>query len=803
MNWLARQNKRIILMMCAILFICGMVLQIGNVQASAANVESKYSYDGAGRLNDAQSTTGQSIDYVYDNNGNITHKLSTLHFKGSDQSMMQNLSVNQTSGAKNTVEFWMKWDGTNSVMPFSWNTHYALWFADGFFGFNTGESNIIGIPSDQLKDKWVHVAAIFYNGVPNTTDNELYINGVKQNIAAVKGKTTYPVSATPKAFISGNSDKNLYRFGGKIGEVRIWNYPLSQEEVQTNRDQVLMLREPGLVEYRKLGRVPASKDFKRKEQLMLNNISANNKAGAKNTVEFWMYWDGTDSVLPFSWNTNYSLWFADGYFGFNTGESNIIGISSAKLRNRWVHVAATFYNGIPNAVDNELYINGVKQNLAAVKGNTSYSVAATTSAFISGSGDRDLYRFGGKLGEMRVWSYPLTQPEIKANMYKMLSGMEEGLAGYWKLSEAPQLNSSLKFNSTNQIKMNNVEVNQSAGAKNTVEFWMKWDGTNSVMPFSWNTNYSLWIADGYFGFNTGESNIIGIPSDQLKDKWVHVAAIFYNGVPNTTDNELYINGVKQNITEVKGKTTYTVAATSSAFISGTEHASWYRFGGMLGEMRVWNYPLTQDQIHANLYKVFTGTEVGLAGYWKLDDGFKPDTALHFTSTNQVSLQNIKVDQAAGAKNTVEFWMKWDGTNSVMPFSWNTNYSLWIADGYFGFNTGEGNIIGIPSAQLKDKWVHVAATFYNGVPNATDNELYINGVKQNITAVKGKTTYSVAATPSAFISGNSDKSLYRFAGKLGEMRIWNYRLLQSEVQANIYKVISGKESGLVEHWKAHS
>jgi len=100
-------------------------------------------------------------------------------------------------------------------------------------------------------------------------------------------------------------------------------------------------------------------------------------------------------------------------------------------------------------------------------------------------------------------------------------------------------------------------------------------------------------------------------------------------------------------------------------------------------------------------------------------------------------------------------------------------------------------------------VHVAATFYNGLPIAVDNELYINGVKQNLAAVKGNTSYSVAATTSAFISGNSDKSLYRFAGKLGEMRIWNYRLLQSEVQANIYKVISGKESGLVEHWKAHS
>ncbi|KJB85402.1 hypothetical protein AZ66_24840 [Paenibacillus sp. E194] len=248
MNWLARQKKRIILLMCVNLCICYMVLQSGVIQASAANVESKYSYDGAGRLNDAQSTAGQSIDYVYDNNGNITHKLSTLHFSGGDQSLMQNLAVNQTSGAKNTVEFWMKWDGTNSVMPFSWNTHYALWFADGYFGFNTGESNIIGIPSDQLKDKWVHVAATFYNGVPNATDNELCINGVKQNITAVKGKTTYSVAATPSAFISGNSDKSLYRFAGKLGEMRIWNYRLLPSEVQANMYKVISGKESGLIE---------------------------------------------------------------------------------------------------------------------------------------------------------------------------------------------------------------------------------------------------------------------------------------------------------------------------------------------------------------------------------------------------------------------------------------------------------------------------------------------------------------------------------------------------------------------------
>jgi len=99
-------------------------------------------------------------------------------------------------------------------------------------------------------------------------------------------------------------------------------------------------------------------------------------------------------------------------------------------------------------------------------------------------------------------------------------------------------------------------------------------------------------------------------------------------------------------------------------------------------------------------------------------------------TNQIALSNLNVDTSAGAKNTVEFWMYWDGTNSVMPFGWGTSYDLWFYSSCFGFNTGQGNILGISSAGFENNWIHVAAIFYNGVPDVSNNELYINGIKKN-------------------------------------------------------------------------
>lgn len=43
------------------------------------------------------------------------------------------------------------------------------------------------------------------------------------------------------------------------------------------------------------------------------------------------------------------------------------------------------------------------------------------------------------------------------------------------------------------------------------------------------------------------------------------------------------------------------------------------FDGQIEEVRVWNFAMTQAQIQANMHRQLTGTEVGLEGYWKLDE----------------------------------------------------------------------------------------------------------------------------------------------------------------------------------------
>lgn len=359
---------------------------------------------------------------------------------------------------------------------------------------------------------------------------------------------------------------------------------------------------------------------------------------------------------------------------------------------------------------------------------------------------------------------------------------------------------SAAFPQSDQVVLSNLSINSSAGAKHTVEFWMYWDGTNSVMPFAWDTNYSLWLADGYFGFNTGESNIIGISSEGLKNRWVQVSAIFYNGIPNAVDNELYIDGVKQTIGPVKGTTSFVVGVTPRAHISG-DAISNHRMGARIGEVRIWNYPMTEAEMRSGLHKVVTGSENGLIGYWKLDDMPRPSTAMSFPQSDQVRISNLAVNPSLGAKHTVEFWMYWDGTNSVMPFAWDINYSLWLADGYFGFNTGEGNILGISSEGLKNRWVHVGAVFYNGVPSAADNELYIDGVKQTIGPVKGTTSFVVGVTPRAHISGDAISN-HRMSGRIGEVRIWNYSLSVAELRAGWYKVLAGSETGLIGYWEPY-
>ncbi|WP_176560234.1 discoidin domain-containing protein [Brevibacillus dissolubilis] len=170
------------------------------------------------------------------------------------------------------------------------------------------------------------------------------------------------------------------------------------------------------------------------DKLIAQNVPVNLATGGKNTVEFWIYWDGKANIMPFSWNTHYDLEFINGYFGFNTGQANLIGTSSTGMANKWTHVAAVFTNGTPSPSTVELYLNGQKQNLAHQTAYVTTSArAATSTVRIGHYYGGDLYSFRGKMADVRIWNHARTQSQIIANMNRNVSGNENGLVGSWKL----------------------------------------------------------------------------------------------------------------------------------------------------------------------------------------------------------------------------------------------------------------------------------------------------------------------------------------------------------------------------------
>ncbi len=213
-----------------------------------------------------------------------------------------------------------------------------------------------------------------------------------------------------------------------------------------------------------------------------------------------------------------------------------------------------------------------------------------------------------------------------------------------------------------------------------------------------------------------------------------------------------------------------------------------------------------DVIVKGLGSIATRLDNGLVGYWHFDEGVatttydasgygkdgiltngptwqtnsncKAGNCLSFDSSDDyVLLPSISVDTTSGQKNTVEFWMYWNGVNTEMPFGFSS-YDLYLTSGAFGFNHGCGDIWGVSSSGLSNKWVHVAAVFYNG--NYLNEQLYINGVKQTISQQVG-TSCNRSVTTSARI-GTWPNSLLVFGGLIDELKIYSRELSASEILA---------------------
>jgi MSHA biogenesis protein MshQ len=146
-------------------------------------------------------------------------------------------------------------------------------------------------------------------------------------------------------------------------------------------------------------------------------------------------------------------------------------------------------------------------------------------------------------------------------------------------------------------------------------------------------------------------------------------------------------------------------------------------------------------------------------------------AASFDSNSNISADGNGLDTGPGAYTMVTFWMNYTGPYGDALFAFSPagdGYDLWFfSEGCFGFNTQAGEVLGTTLTGLHGRWVHVAAVFYNGIPTAGENRLFIDGVEQTLTTCQGGQGNSrVADGPILWASGGT----YRFTGLLDEGRV---------------------------------
>jgi hypothetical protein len=138
----------------------------------------------------------------------------------------------------------------------------------------------------------------------------------------------------------------------------------------------------------------------------------------------------------------------------------------------------------------------------------------------------------------------------------------------------------------------------------------KWDGGG-------NASYILQI-DGATGTlrlvtHDGVSNTITLSNTALLNRvWQHVAATYNNGIV-----KLYLNGTldrrRTGALTPMNSTQPVAFGREGNFPGGT-------LDGRLDEIRIWNVVRGPKQISNWRRRSLTGTETGLVGYWRLDEG---------------------------------------------------------------------------------------------------------------------------------------------------------------------------------------
>lgn len=258
--------------------------------------------------------------------------------------------------------------------------------------------------------------------------------------------------------------------------------------------------------------------------------------------------------------------------------------------------------------------------------------------------------------------------------------------------------------------------------------------------------------------------------------------------------------------------------------AGSEATSSFGFGGNLDEVRVYNAALTTTELAAVRALTSTCQTATLVAEYRFEESAwngttaeLKDTAAHASGPYHGKAQGspkptasnasparagnpgtcgyaslpgpasgggsfvvggLPVSTAAGAQTSVSFWMYWTGTDGNVAIGWN-KLNIGVGGGAFGFHTDNGDVYGMSATGLANGWHHVVAVFTNG--SVTSNKIYVDGTAQTLSQRYGTPALANAVVQSTMtIGGYALSTVYRFAGRMDEVRVFNGAVSAADV-----------------------
>lgn len=320
---------------------------------------------------------------------------------------------------------------------------------------------------------WTHVAMSWNTGG--------YLKGYINGVEVVSVVSPSLSITNSNYFVIGRApwiSPNQGAFKGRMDEVRVWNVVRTQAEIKAGIFKELAGNETGLRAYYKMSNGTGTSLADNQTNVTANNGTINGAtwkasgcfAGPRNCLNF----DGVDEYVNCgspektritnnftisAWvkasSTLSSRWYDIITNHWKIGQSGIIisiDGSNGKLHyaisgasgawtyrdpessikdDKWHNVVITFASGTVKT-----YLDGILIDTYVQSTVTSLVYSGSYGLWIGRDSGEGGEWWKGGIDEISIWDKVLTEPELKENMYKTLSGTESNLKAYYRFDHS-------------------------------------------------------------------------------------------------------------------------------------------------------------------------------------------------------------------------------------------------------------------------------------------------------------------------------------------------------------------------------